>query len=634
MLRRDTSPFDEWWFSDSTAPAPGVIVPFVGAGISMDQPTGLPGAVELTEALMRHMLDAHVADELLGIFDRRKAVLGRKVPRLEALLSRAVSVDSDAVRLLHVFENTEPNCNHRLIAHHLVRSQGWAITTNFDDTIERASGYRIPVHVLDPERGCIRTLYGGPDASWGLIKLHGTIGSGAQGLAATIEQLTPGLHQALRELLDRALAGADMVVVAGYSGSDHFDINAHLRLKMNDKYRARLMWIEHRQESCALAEGLGTLGFRTFESAFSALRVSAGPTPEILRSVLGDFPETVTQATGSSWRQGLRMCGWVPSDAMRHRIGAALTAQMGFATLARECIAKIRHELEDDDLCVLDEARACHVEGYWRSAYALFRSREHIEADRRVQAADVLRMAGHPMRALALYARSPSLASSPFGNYVFTAILLDVCRLVLRWPRSVRKPFVTLLNRWINKRLSTTTVRLGRDATSFLKSHYQLLQLRRGVYSGLYEMGKLWLFIHEEISYPDFYTDRGPLIPGCYLLCASTAAELDLLPELLDVRLQYVDLLVLQLQNEYGAVLDGRFDASSRMWVEIACRVVKEQLGMAGEIAQMLDEDHALTRVARAWVEVDRALGGLHRWKQQRLYLPARRSRRKRLEMA
>ncbi len=87
MDRFNESQFDRWWFGPTQDAASGRVVPFVGAGVSIDLPTDLPSAADLTQALMYHLLEQRVANELLGTFARHHDVLGRPMPRLEALLS-------------------------------------------------------------------------------------------------------------------------------------------------------------------------------------------------------------------------------------------------------------------------------------------------------------------------------------------------------------------------------------------------------------------------------------------------------------------------------------------------------------------------------------------------------------------
>ena len=241
------SEHDRWWFSDEISTMPGVVVPFFGAGLSVDPPASLPKGIELTEKLMDRLFDGFsVREELIKSFKKHPDVLGRQVPRLEHLLSVSIQANTEAANLLKIFEDVSPNRNHRILAEYLITRRGWAITTNFDECVEKASNFTIPVHVFDPTTGRIRVLYGDSNADWGLIKLHGTVGVGVKELSATIEQLTPGLALPVQKLLDGVFSSANFVVVAGYGGSDHFDVNRYFESKLGGRgFRAHILWVQY-----------------------------------------------------------------------------------------------------------------------------------------------------------------------------------------------------------------------------------------------------------------------------------------------------------------------------------------------------------------------------------------------------
>ena len=193
--------YDRWWFSDEISTMPGVVVPIFGAGLSVDPPSCLPRGIELTEKLMDRLFHVIVKEELIKSFKDHPNVMGRQVPRLEHLLSVSIQTNTEAANILKIFEDISPNRNHRILAEYLITRRGWAITTNFDECVEKASNFTIPVHVFDPTTGRIRVLYGDSNAEWGLIKLHGTVGVGVKEQSATIEQLTPGLALPVQKLL-------------------------------------------------------------------------------------------------------------------------------------------------------------------------------------------------------------------------------------------------------------------------------------------------------------------------------------------------------------------------------------------------------------------------------------------------
>jgi hypothetical protein len=142
---------------------------------------------------------------------------------------------------------------------------------------------------------------------------------------------------------------------------------------------------------------------------------------------------------------------------------------------------------------------------------------------------------------------------------------------------------------------------------------------------------------------PELFVKGKALMPGFYFTAATTAAELDRLKDLLDVRLGYIEALLCYVQRCHLSTMSlARWMLSNcrSSWIPSHKRVVfsyhddmkmpvtrvaleiKDQFAKARAIAEMLDNDHARTRVARAWVSADQAFRGLSHWKIQRLYLP------------
>jgi hypothetical protein len=163
----------------------------------------------------------------------------------------------------------------------------------------------------------------------------------------------------------------------------------------------------------------------------------------------------------------------------------------------------------------------------------------------------------------------------------------------------------------------------------------------------------------DELKYPELWTNGKPLIPGFYRNEATTAAELDRIHELLDVRLAYIDVMVSAIrcyilhsvahwrQPFGGPPLLVRKMSASVFWLRrllpggkarladelrydsgypLFFGLLKQQFAKAQAIAEMLDSDYAKTRVVRTWAWADRTLWGFQNWRQQRLYMPTRRS--------
>jgi hypothetical protein len=379
------TPCELWLRGGGSGRAPGNVVPFFGAGVSIDAPTNLPPAILLTETLLFHLLPEHAAEDILRVFRRNSEVLGRPVPRLEHLLSAAGACAPEATRLLEIFADVTPNRNHHILAQYLLDTHGYAITPNFDTAVERAGGWRIPVHFFDTQAGTLRTLYGDENADWGLIKVHGTIDTGATSLCATLERLEPGLALPMRDLLHRVLSGADMVLVAGYSGTDHFDVNAFLQDRLNAPYRARLLWIHHQEERPSPPRAHvepASAGYEVFQNAFGVGPVRAGPTAELLAEVLGDSPATGERAENVHWKANLGQL-YAPSMCDRYRMALSLAMSAGLTEIAQYSLDLLRRESRNSVDPTRVYVRTYAAEGRWIKATLALSALRHISAAER-----------------------------------------------------------------------------------------------------------------------------------------------------------------------------------------------------------------------------------------------------------
>lgn len=643
------------WFERASGRPPGKIVLFIGAGVSVDAPANLPPAIPLTEALVRHLLCEGTAEEILRIFREHSHILGRSVPRLEHLLSAAIASSHTAERLLEIFDDVRPNRNHGILARYLLETRGWAITTNLDEGLEKAAEHRIPVHVFDPDQGSMRILGAQKDSNWGLIKLHGTIALGTRNLGATLQQLTPGLPGPVRELMHRVFAAADIVLVAGYSGSDHFDVNAFLQTKLNTPYLARLLWIEHQVQSGTLPKTpprcTETKGFEVFQYAFrSGYKVHTGSTVHLLAGLLGDAITVTDEETENSWRERLNNL-YSPTIVDRHRTALNLAVSMGLTTLAQESVDQLRHASGDSYAGLLPEADSYGAEGRWRIALRILLGYEaRSGANTNLQKASVLRRAGKPLCALLHLTATGVLSDSDRmeRRLLASECLIDLCRAAQRrgvWRSSTAR---RLWDRIIGAQLGV----VGRWLVDCIDPVMELRTQRIAVSSLMSctcakdfdEIGPDLLgLIEEEMRPPELFVKGNAAMPGFYVMAATTAAELDRLDDLLEVRLAYADSLACYVERRFCNVIPRvrvfapllrRFRAPahdrscySYFWevlfpLQKLARLTKEQLAQAADIAEMLDNDYARTRVAKAWIYANRVFGGLSNWKQQRLYLP------------
>ena len=591
------SEHDRWWFSDEISAMPGVVVPIFGAGLSVDPPSRLPKGIELTEKLMDRLFHFSVKEELIKSFKEHPDVVGRQVPRLEHLLSVATQATAEAANLLKIFEDVPPNRNHRILAEYLITRRGWAITTNFDECVEKASNFTIPVHVFDPTKGRVRVLYGDNNADWGLIKLHGTVGVGVKELSATIEQLTPGLALPVQELLDRVFSSANFVVVAGYSGSDHFDVNRYFESKLGGGgFRAHILWVQYTSKTGPTAPANfpssetyepspQTRGPDAFQRAFFGARsLQSHDIPDLLGNFLGcQVSEVVADPTPIPWSEKLTEM-YTPSKVDKHRMGAIFGRNVGLSNVIDRSIMQLRWELENDQECLREEIKSLELQGYWKTARNVLRRYTKVSGENtRLLVGSNLRKSGRPSAALAFLILSPVFAritrciyprqksqpqvnSEPDNNLEWQNRSVELMMCVVDIWRKIRRTRfgrTKLFNHVIAHivyRLRDAFVERNHDQLSAdAEIDLQLVGVRAMAYDSYDRGGRgggdpHWLFalIEAEMAQPDFYVGDGPpLISGFYLNAAMTNAELDRVADLFEVRLAYADALIACIQNCY-----------------------------------------------------------------------------------
>ncbi|MFF9094059.1 hypothetical protein ACF1AY_03090 [Streptomyces sp. NPDC014776] len=223
-----------------------------GAGISMDPPSCLPSGPALT----RRVCDAFLEPGLPAEIHALHAALGWRAPpgcpldrdpraprppaqpRLETLLGAAVRACAPTlVRPMEVLADVRdavPNAAHDLFARHLIAG-GRHITANFDGCIE----------------ACFRELTGGLPGD-GMVQHfhHSFVGNpDGDGLGATLASIQGGLDPAHADALQRTLREHALLVVAGYSGSDFFDVDTTVAAWPPGTLSGlRVVWIAHHTE--------------------------------------------------------------------------------------------------------------------------------------------------------------------------------------------------------------------------------------------------------------------------------------------------------------------------------------------------------------------------------------------------
>ena len=239
---------EEPWFKDLVKDIKDKKVIFwVGAGISKNSPSNLPLAGELKF----HILNGLCYDQQLNetLFDEE---VGSKIEDypLEAFFQTVVENVFDLPETFQkIFMRGEPNLNHRFIAKSMAK--GWIIkvlTTNFDLLLENAlrdvqRGVKFKFQrfwaesefeKLEPETFKRPTL----------LKIHGSI-EDPESIRATLAQVGSRMLSSSRlKALNSFMNGEEnMVLVLGYGGKDHFDINPFF--SSFNKKNLEFIWIQH-----------------------------------------------------------------------------------------------------------------------------------------------------------------------------------------------------------------------------------------------------------------------------------------------------------------------------------------------------------------------------------------------------
>ncbi|MFX1253435.1 MAG: tetratricopeptide repeat protein [Promethearchaeota archaeon] len=220
----------------------------VGAGISMEPPSGLMSAWQLMKAILSYGAPEETVDKLLAIKDLR----------YEYLIQQFRDIYDRQLKLLDYFElSSEPNLIHQFLAQQ-VREGQFVMTTNFDPLIEHALG-------LDEEKlNVIITRedfehLGNPqknkdDGLLAVYKIHGSLKNAKTGentrdsVITTLDSLGKhkegevfGVESFKRDFFAKVCQERTLLVM-GYSGGDDFDIVPTLRQMDGLK---RVIWISH-----------------------------------------------------------------------------------------------------------------------------------------------------------------------------------------------------------------------------------------------------------------------------------------------------------------------------------------------------------------------------------------------------
>ena len=205
---------------------PNQVVVLAGAGISIEEPSGIPAAWGLLEALLEWVApDAKVRAGLARRMMPGSHLNPYHFLRFEGFIQAVAELDPN---VFYYLESTQtygrPNLNHQLLAR-MAFEGATVLTTNFDTRIEQASGRALlPTFVLSSRRRA-------PTPGDRLVKVHGSFpwkrgrNVTPRATLAQIGKLGLGFERfpAFRDWF-RAVTDGRHLIVVGYSASDSFDV--------------------------------------------------------------------------------------------------------------------------------------------------------------------------------------------------------------------------------------------------------------------------------------------------------------------------------------------------------------------------------------------------------------------------
>ena len=196
-----------------------------GAGMSLAAPTCLPAGPALTRRVFDSLFEPEAlaivmgyhralgwSSSLLCNIEDAAALPSVRLPRLETALGVAVRTHSDrALEILADLRDARPELPARRLRRASSAAAGHHITTNFDSCIEQASAPHVPGAVVADR----------------LVHLHGSFAEDRSGvsLGATLGRIQGGLPQQVAARLASTLEVGKLLLIAGYSGSDFFDVD-------------------------------------------------------------------------------------------------------------------------------------------------------------------------------------------------------------------------------------------------------------------------------------------------------------------------------------------------------------------------------------------------------------------------
>lgn len=278
----------------------------VGAGVSVNWPSGMPAAAKFLDAFYEECLPKSCDRRLFLPFNNPETTFLMSVSdlptaiRFEVVVSVVQEKFDAGLELLGVFRGGRPNRNHRCLSE-LARRGALIITTNFDTLCEEACAgqYMVRASEQDFESAFAEGAASAPEF-W---HLHGVLADPRTGedrretVVASVRDCWNSrelfrLDRAKGRALERALSERDLLIV-GYSGSDDFDIAPALEEARSAR---RLVWLNHtpKEHGLFLPDGITPLVTDWLPDGESWYRAPAANTLATMLSDGARRPDHVT----------------------------------------------------------------------------------------------------------------------------------------------------------------------------------------------------------------------------------------------------------------------------------------------------------------------------------------------------
>ncbi len=246
----------------------GQVAFLVGAGISAERQSRIPLWGELVSSLLRVIAGEEGRDEV----QYAKPLMGLLFNEvIFHQMTQIIGLDKTAEALKACMNTNSYGSIHKFLAWAMKEFKNPVLTTNYDELIEEAAGWR----------------QNDTNESNNLLKLHGTL-SNVEKARFTINQIFAPLEDNLKERTINALNDR-IVIVAGYQGLDEFDV---IPLLFDEAHPRTIVWLVRSKIDPAIKKKL-------VEKHYKDLKVDVD---EFLRKVYEKAKQGKSQLELDNWQ--------------------------------------------------------------------------------------------------------------------------------------------------------------------------------------------------------------------------------------------------------------------------------------------------------------------------------------------